>query len=130
MDIKSAQKNRHKKSKTSRKINRQSFGIKLIYRILVDYINEYPDRYRPYEPKKIYTTWGIPKRSFFDALKVLEEKDMIIVYTVDGKEGTFIKAPPADEWKGLNNTQKNIIKLFKDGSQNDRKIFIHQTHAY
>jgi hypothetical protein len=48
---------------------------------------------------------------------------MLIVYTVDGKEGSYIKAPPADEWKGLNNTQKNIIKLFVDGKQNDRKIF-------
>jgi hypothetical protein len=123
MDIRSTQKNRHKERKTSKKVNRQSFGIKLIYRILVDYINEYPDKYRPYEPKKIYTTWNIPSRSFFDAIKVLEEKNMIVVYSVDGKEGMFINAPPADEWKGLNNAQKNIIKLFKDGSQNDRKIF-------
>lgn len=123
MDIRSTQKNRHKEPKTDKKIERQSPGIKLVYRIIVDYINEYPDRYRPYEPKKIYTTWNIPQRSFFDAIKILEEKNMIIVYSVDGKEGEFIKAPIADEWKGLNNTQKKIIKLFEDGSQNDRKIF-------
>ncbi len=74
-------------------------------------------------PKRFIQLGGIPDRSFFDAIDVLKKKNMVIVYTVDGKEGNFIKAPPADEWKGLNNTQKHIIKLFKDDSQNDRKIF-------